>query len=171
MTLCEMLGRNHKEVTYMARHLTRSRDRANDLISETLVWMESRNRKIPQIDKEFKLWYYRCMYFVMLAPGLGYRKMYSPKEVLLDYDTETKQSEQEEDANELIGVIHDEVRKVIDSFSGTDKILFELIYTHKLTYREIAYIYKQKTGHEIREISIHRMAKPMKQKLKAKWNI
>lgn len=163
-----MIERNYKDVLYMARHLTKSKERADDLISETLVWMHSRNPTVPQIDKEFRIWYYKCMYYVSLSPSLGYRKIYNPREILTEAEPKP---EQDDERNELIGKLYDEVNDVINSFTGVDKILYELIYTHNLTYREIVYLYKEKTGHTIREISVHRMAKPMKAKLKAKWNI
>ena len=160
-----MVDKNYPTLVRFGVSITGTKELGSDLVSETYIDIQSRDKDVPCSGPEFCRYFYRYMKFISMKTYHAFYRATHSNESLPEFLNDVEEGEEQS---------KDELFERIDKFKSTlddlDKTLFELTYEKSHSYRKIVYLYNTKYKTKMTIQGIYCLMKPLKQKIKEyKW--
>jgi len=159
MTLNELIRDCYTDLLRFSKSIVKNETNARDLITECYLDLIERKKEYPKKPKDFKKWMFRYIQLHSMAAYGNYNKQFKKREIPTESFEEIPNNEDRK-SNEILH----ELKEFKSSLDELDKILFELIYEEKLSYRDIQRQYAE-LGFVISVGSICQLHRPLKQKI------
>jgi len=161
MDLNAKITTNYKELLRISYLITSNKPDAVELISEVYLKLLEKKTITPENNLEFIKFFSKCLKNRFLDKKRA-KKIEFTTNGPLEKEDETEPTKYEGLLPKVVGFRNE--------LTGLDKVLFELVYIQRLSYKKISYLYFQKNKHVLTVQSIYQLVKPLKQKIKIyKW--